>query len=158
MRVLLLSLLVASLSACGFVGFPGVYRIDVEQGNIISQEKADQLKYGMSRRQVRFLLGTPLVEDSFNQDRWDYLYVKRNGQDVLDHSRLTVVFSGDTLAEVHGDYTPAGWQGEKEATAAGDYNQVGSDVVVTPVPGMAPAEQPAEDRPEAAAPPGMEDN
>lgn len=72
MRTLLVSLLCAlaltSLTGCGFVGFPGVYRINVEQGNIIDQEKVDKLKIGMSRRQVRFILGTPLVEDSFNPD------------------------------------------------------------------------------------------
>ena len=79
MRTLLIALFlapaIALLGACSFVGFPGVYKIDVEQGNIVDQEMADQLKPGMSRRQVRFILGTPLVEDTFNQDRWDYLYV-----------------------------------------------------------------------------------
>ena len=84
MRILLLLLLITGLSACGFIRFPGVYRIDVEQGNIITQELADQLQPGMSRRQVRFILGTPLLEDTFNQDRWDYPYVKRNGLDILD--------------------------------------------------------------------------
>ena len=97
MRILLISLAISCLSACGFVGFPGVYKIDVEQGNIVTQEMADQLKPGMSRRQVRFILGTPLVEDTFNQDRWDYPYVKRNGMNVLSESRLTVMFDGDAL-------------------------------------------------------------
>ena len=63
MRLLLVSLVITCLSACGFVGFPGVYRIDVEQGNILTQETVDQLKPGMSRRQVRFILGTPLIAD-----------------------------------------------------------------------------------------------
>jgi outer membrane protein assembly factor BamE len=106
MRILLLLLLVTGLSACGFIRFPGVYRIDVEQGNIITQELADQLQPGMSRRQVRFILGTPLLEDTFNQDRWDYPYVKRNGVDILDQATLTVVFDGDSLTEVRGDYQP----------------------------------------------------
>lgn len=109
MRILLISLAVACLSACSFVGFPGVYKIDVEQGNIVTQEMADQLKPGMSRRQVRFILGTPLVEDTFNQARWDYPYVKRNGPTVLNQSRLTVVFEGDSLAAVTGDYLPPAW-------------------------------------------------
>ena len=110
MRIVLFALFALSLQACGFIGFPGVYRIDVEQGNIVNQELADQLQPGMSRRQVRFILGTPLVEDSFNQDRWDYPYVKRNGQDVLDQSYMTVIFDGDSLAEVTGDYLPPAWQ------------------------------------------------
>ena len=109
MRILLISLAIACLSACGFVGFPGVYKIDVEQGNIITQEMADQLKPGMSRRQVRFIMVTPLVEDTFNQQRWDYAYVKRNGFNVISESRLTVIFEGDTLESVAGDYLPPAW-------------------------------------------------
>ena len=119
MRLACIALLAACLStglgACGFVGFPGVYRIDVEQGNIVTQEMADQLRPGMSRRQVRFILGTPLVEDTFNQDRWDYPYVKRNGLDVLDESSLSVRFDGDSLVEVSGDYLPPAWQTETES-------------------------------------------
>ncbi|MEZ5566870.1 MAG: outer membrane protein assembly factor BamE [Halioglobus sp.] len=106
MRIVWIALFTALLSACGFVGFPGVYKIDVEQGNIVTQDLVDQLKPGMSRRQVRFILGTPLVEDSFNQDRWDYPYVKRNGQTVLSQSHLTVRFSGDSLVAIEGDFEP----------------------------------------------------
>ena len=65
MRILLISLAITFLSACSFVGFPGVYRINIEQGNIVTQDMADQLKPGMNRRQVRFILGTPLAEDTF---------------------------------------------------------------------------------------------
>ncbi len=110
MRIVSIALLALLLGACGFVGFPGVYKIDVEQGNIVTRELADQLKPGMSRRQVRFILGTPLVEDPFNPDRWDYPYVKRNGQTVLSASHLTVRFEGDSLVAVEGDYQPADWQ------------------------------------------------
>ena len=111
MRIALLALALTCISACSAIGFPGVYRIDVEQGNIVTQEMADQLQPGMSKRQVRFILGTPLIEDSFNLDRWDYPYVKRNGQNVLAESLLTVVFDGDTLAEVRGDYVPVAFGG-----------------------------------------------
>ena len=116
MRILLIALAITCLSACSFVGFPGVYKIDVEQGNIVTQEMADQLKPGMSRRQVRFIMGTPLIEDTFNQDRWDYPYVKRNGLNVLSESLLTVVFEGDSLVTVRGDYLPPAWseQGDPE--------------------------------------------
>ena len=109
MRTLLLALSLLSINACGFVGFPGVYRINIEQGNIVTQDLVDQLQPGMSKRQVRFILGTPLVEDTFNQDRWDYVYVKRNGQDILEESRLTVEFDGDSLLSVSGDQLPPGW-------------------------------------------------
>jgi outer membrane protein assembly factor BamE len=117
MRFLFIALAIISLGACTFVGFPGVYKIDVEQGNIVKREDLDQLKPGMSRRQVRFILGTPLVEDTFNQDRWVYLYVKRNGQDVLNESQLNVNFEGDSLKTLSGDFLPEGWDtGEEPAS------------------------------------------
>ena len=103
MRVLFALFIAACLNACGFIGFPGVYKIDVEQGNIVTQEMVEQLKPGMSRRQVRFILGTPLLEDPFNQARWDYPYVKRNGNKVLDEARLMVYFDGDKLVSFEGD-------------------------------------------------------
>ena len=103
MRVIVTLLAAICLSACGFVGFPGVYKIDVEQGNIVTQEMVDQLKPGMTRRQVRFILGTPLLEDPFDQSRWDYPYVKRNGLKVLSESRLMVYFDGDNLVRYEGD-------------------------------------------------------
>jgi len=106
MRSLLILLIACILSACGTVGFPGVYKIDVEQGNLIEQDMVDQLERGMSRRQVRFILGTPLVEDPFNQERWDYPYVIRNGADIIRKAQMTVHFDGDTLTDVSGDYRP----------------------------------------------------
>ena len=110
MRLILLTLIIASLSACGVVGFPGVYRINVEQGNIVTQEMVDQLKPGMSKRQVRFIMGTPLVEDTFNQNRWDYPYSIRNGGELLSSSHVTVFFEGDSLVNVTGDVLPE-WAG-----------------------------------------------
>ena len=109
MRILLISLAITFLGACSFVGFPGVYRINVEQGNIVTQEMVDQLKPGMNRRQVRFILGTPLAEDTFDQDRWDYIFVIRNGNKVLEQSRLTVEFEGDALVSISGDLAAKNW-------------------------------------------------
>ena len=98
MRVLLLSLIAVALAGCSSWGFPGVYKINVEQGNIVTAEMVDQLKPGMSRRQVRYILGTPLLEDSFDRDRWDYLYMLRNGDTLLVDNRLSIYFDGDTMA------------------------------------------------------------
>lgn len=123
MRIALLALALMCISACSAVGFPGVYRIDVEQGNIVTREMADQLEPGMSRRQVRFILGTPLVEDPFNLDRWDYPYRRSNGTTILNDAQFTVVFDGDTLADVRGDYVPVSFGG-------------------TPPPELAPASEP----------------
>jgi outer membrane protein assembly factor BamE len=99
-------LLASMASGCGFVGFPGVYRIDVEQGNLVDQEMIEQLKLGMSRRQVRFIMGSPLVEDTFHPDRWDYPYVIRNGTTIIREAQVTIRFEGDRLVSIEGDYLP----------------------------------------------------
>ena len=118
MRFILIATALLSLGACSFTGFPGVYRINVEQGNIITEEMVGQLKPGMTRRQVRFVLGTPLVEDTFNRDRWDYVYVLRNGTEVYSEANLTVYFDGDTLVRYETSLQPA--SGADEPTPAGD--------------------------------------
>lgn len=109
--IILLSLLVPTLalSGCSNIGFPGVYLINIDQGNIVDQEMVDQLKPEMTRRQVRFLLGTPIVEDTFNNDRWDYIRLVRRGNDTLLRRRLTVVFENDVLVDVEGDLVGENW-------------------------------------------------
>ena len=61
------------LSACSTLEFPGVYKLTIQQGNIVSQEMVDRLKPGMTRSQVQFVLGNPVLADSFEQDRWNYV-------------------------------------------------------------------------------------
>ena len=115
---LCLVLLVGALAGCGSFGFPGVYRINVEQGNIITREMIDQLKPGMSRRQVRFVLGTPLLEDPFHSNRWEYIYMIRNGDTTLVERRLTVFFEGDELTHYDSTDPPSVQEAEPEADAA----------------------------------------
>jgi outer membrane protein assembly factor BamE len=96
------------LVACGNVSsfrFPGVYRIDIPQGNIITQEMVDQLRPGLTKRQVNFILGTPLVRDTFNQDRWDYVYSYQPGGGERLQERLTVFFEDGMLTRFEGDFT-----------------------------------------------------
>lgn len=110
----------ALLSGCGTnFGFPGAYRIDVEQGNIVTSEMVEQLQPGMTRRQVRFVMGTPLIEDTFNPDRWDYRYIIRNGTTTLEESTLTVFFEGDALVNVAGSEVPE-WAGGDVASEASE--------------------------------------
>ena len=75
-KLLISSVLIASfLGGCGPVErVPFIHRIDVQQGNVITQEMVDRLTPGMSKRQARFTLGSPMVADLFHQDRWDYVY------------------------------------------------------------------------------------
>lgn len=81
-----------------------VYRMDVGQGNIVTQEMLSQLRPGMTRSQVRFVLGTPLLADPFHPDRWDYYYSLRKGtDDVPETSHLTIIFQSDLLTRIEGN-------------------------------------------------------
>lgn len=105
-RALLLALAMAGLSACGPFQFPGVYKISIPQGNIITQDMVDQLRPGMTKRQVIFVMGTPLVRDPFHQDRWDYIYNFQPGGGQRVGERVTVFFQDDQLVRIAGDYQP----------------------------------------------------
>lgn len=85
---------------------PFVYKMTVQQGNIITEEMVDQLELGMNRRQVQFLLGTPLLTDFFQKDRWDYTYTIQRGHDPIEIRYLTLHFSEDTLTRIDGDIRP----------------------------------------------------
>ncbi len=85
---------------------PGVYKIDVQQGNVISQEQVDQLQPGMSRRQVRFIMGTPLMVDAFHQNRWTYMYTMQPGGKEREQEYLSLFFEENKLARLAGDYRP----------------------------------------------------
>ena len=107
LRLALAGLLILMLGACGNnFGFPGVYKINIEQGNVVTEEMVEQLRPGLNRRQVRFIMGTPLIEDSFHDDRWDYRYVLRNGNETLSETRLTLWFEGDELVRAEGPDAP----------------------------------------------------
>jgi outer membrane protein assembly factor BamE len=82
-----------ALSSC----FLTPHRIDVQQGNYLDTEAIAKLKPGMTRSQVRFLLGTPLLTDAFHPDRWDYLYIDRRKGRLVQEHRLTLWFEGDQL-------------------------------------------------------------
>ena len=87
---------------------PGVHRFPIQQGNIVTQDMIDQLQPGMTRAQVRYVLGTPLIADTFDQSRWDYLYTLRqpSGKRLREH--VTIHFDDDRLVGISGDYLPAG--------------------------------------------------
>ncbi len=83
------------------------YRIDIQQGNFISQEMVSKLKPGMTREQVRFVLGTPLVTDIFHADRWDYVFYREIPGAPTQHRQFSVFFEKDRLVRVAGDVNPA---------------------------------------------------
>ncbi len=105
---LVLTLAACLLTGCGYFQFPGIHRVEVQQGNIITQDMVDQLKPGMTKSQVRYIMGTPLVADTFNQNRWDYYYTRKDGNETLERESVTVFFEDDELTHITGDYLPAG--------------------------------------------------
>ncbi|BCD98466.1 outer membrane protein assembly factor BamE [Marinagarivorans cellulosilyticus] len=106
-RLLSLSLLSFALSGCSSLEFPWVYRISVQQGNIIDQEEVDKLELGMTKRQVQFVMGSPLLIDTFNQNRWDYYYSRRDGDGNVKDKRFTLFFEGDKYIRHEGDIAPS---------------------------------------------------
>ena len=96
----------SGLAACGVPNIPGItpYRMEIQQGNMVTQDMVARLETGMSREQVRLILGTPLVADIFHADRWDYVYWREPvGGRSREQRRLAVFFSGDRLSRLDGD-------------------------------------------------------
>lgn len=97
-----------ALAGCGTVpALVNPYRMEIQQGNFVSQEMVSQLKAGMSKEQVRFVLGTPLLTDIFHAERWDYIYYRDPRTGTTEQRRLAVFFEGGRLARLDGDVVPA---------------------------------------------------
>lgn len=106
-KLLLSSLTLVGLFALAGCSFPGVYKIDIQQGNVVTQDMIDQLKPGMTRRQVRFIMGNPLITDTFHAKRWDYLYSIQPGGRQRYQERVSLMFDGnDQLIGLAGDFMP----------------------------------------------------
>ncbi len=108
MKKILITLIAGlSFSIAGCSNFSLVHRPEIQQGNIITPEMVTELKTGMSKRQVRFLLGTPLLMDVFHQDRWDYPFTMKRRNEAIQITHFSLFFEGDTLISYHGDIEPA---------------------------------------------------
>lgn len=107
MRILVTLLAVVAIAGCKQnPELPAVlspYKIDIQQGNVVTQEMVGKLKAGMTRSQVRFVLGSPLVIDMFHADRWDYIYLMQKQGRPDERRRLTVNFDGDKMLTLEGD-------------------------------------------------------
>ena len=125
--IIFLALLGASCSST----LPSVkpYHLDIQQGNVVSAKMMMQLKPGMTKSQVRYVLGTPLLQDAFHQNRWDYVYQMAKGGNVIERRRIILDFENDGLKAVRGDIIPAGAPGAEEAPIASvtDLKTVKSD-------------------------------
>ena len=95
---------------------PFIYRPTIQQGNEVTQDQVNQLKPGMSRRQVQFILGSPTMKDAFHNDRWDYPFTLGVGSTPDEYRRIAVFFEDDRLVRISGDLHPQPAE-EQEAPA-----------------------------------------
>ncbi|MGB7817015.1 MAG: outer membrane protein assembly factor BamE [Methylotenera sp.] len=120
---LLFALLFASsalLTGCGSsVPVIKPFKMDIQQGNVVTSKMLLQLRPGMTKSQVRFIMGTPLIVDSFHSNRWDYFYQLRQAGKVVEQRRVILEFEKDLLARVRGDVVPQGTAGAATGTEAG---------------------------------------
>lgn len=88
------------ISACSI---PQVYKLTVQQGNIVTQDMVDELKEGMTKRQVAYVMGTPLVKSPYQQDRWDYIYTLERRDVIVNEYQITVFFKDDLYTHYEGE-------------------------------------------------------
>lgn len=139
MRFAALLLLSLSLGACELV-----YKLPTRQGNVIEQKEFDAVQVGMSRDQVKFLLGTPIAASTFRNDRWDYVGYYKNPRGKVFSRTVSLFFEGDNLVRMEGQKVPAAETGkpdleqiEKEAKKAATEEERAKDdkpegIVITP--------------------------
>lgn len=96
----------AAVTGCSLL--PDAHKIDVQQGNIVDRAARDELRTGMTKQQVRFLLGNPVINDLFNPDRWDYIYYVTPAGETPTMKRLTLYFDGSVLTRVQDEYFDEG--------------------------------------------------
>lgn len=97
-----------SLTSCTTImeNLPGVYKLDIQQGNMINQDMIDQLKPSMTKRQVLYVMGSSMLIDVFHQKRWDYVYSEELDGEPRKQKRLSLFFNEDKLSGVQGDFKP----------------------------------------------------
>ncbi len=104
--MLLISFSITTACSTLAVDVPFVYKIDIDQGNVIDQLMINQLRPNMTKRQVIYVLGSPLLIDPFTTNRWDYIYSQQPGHEDRVQERVALFFSGDNLVHIEGDLAP----------------------------------------------------
>ena len=123
MKYLLSAVLVLSVGGCSLpqlklsdFKIPRVYKLSVQQGNVITQEMVDRLEPGMTRNQVEFVMGAPVLLDPFSQDEWVYIYTLEVPDYFTQAFKVVLTFDGETLASISGDYVPKEVEVDTEET------------------------------------------
>lgn len=119
MRILILAVLAASLCGCGLI-----YKLPTRQGNVIEQKEIDKLEIGMTREQVRFVMGTPMAANSLQPNRWDYFGYYKSPRGKTFSRTVSLYFEGEKLARMVGNEAPAT---ETELTSAPTDEKVAAD-------------------------------
>ena len=117
LKIRTLSIAVACALIIAGYSLPRVHRISVQQGNVITQEMVDQLKPGMTRSQVAYIMGEPILRSAFVENRWDYIYTIAVPGYFENDVRLSLFFEDDALLYFTGDLAPSENKDEVEAEA-----------------------------------------
>ncbi len=123
------------LAGCGANG-PALkpFKMDIQQGNVVTSKMLLQLKPGMTKSQVRFIMGTPLIVDSFHKDRWDYFYQMRQAGKIVEQRRVILDFDKELLTKVRGDVVPQGTVGAAKEADVSDLSTLNAPIMVEPKP------------------------
>ncbi len=116
-KIVFLSLLLASCDNF-YIPLLTPYKMDIRQGNFVTPEMRDKVRVGMSKAQVRYVLGTPMINDVFHDNRWDYVYRLEHRGKIVTGQNLTLYFEGDNLARIVDGDKPAGAAPENAAAQA----------------------------------------
>ncbi|GAB3682372.1 outer membrane protein assembly factor BamE [Salinisphaera aquimarina] len=127
MRTLVVLATLLLLSACSL---PVFFRVPVVQGNVVTAKEVKKLEIGMTKRQVKYVMGTPLIDSSFEKDRWDYVFYYRDPRAHVRQSELNLFFVNDKLSDIEGD-------DEYTAQILGDDGQSQEQFEDTPLPAEA---------------------
>lgn len=134
MKYIYVALLAFSVGACSLsqlklpeLKIPRVYKLSVQQGNVITQEMVDRLKPGMTRNQVEFVMGKPVLGDPFNDDQWVYIYTLEVPDYFNQVFKMVLAFEDDTLATISGDYIPQEADAESDAAADEGANETSDE-------------------------------
>ena len=109
-KILFLGFLCIPLMSCSLIldNLPYVYKIDVNQGNMIDQAMIDQLRPNMTKRQVLYIMGSPMLVDYFHQNRWDYIYSSKKGsEEDITQKNISIFFENDQIKSIQGDFKPS---------------------------------------------------
>ncbi len=108
MKFILIAFFLCLLCGCsrsydGSFNAPLLYKIDIQQGNVINQEMLNKLEPGMDKKRVKFIMGTPVIVDPFHNERWEYIYSFQEGGKVREQRHITLHFEDNKLAYISGD-------------------------------------------------------